>query len=276
MSRYIVPFYYVAISRLPTHMQQVSWPMLYHVPLFLVVCQISTASLPDLLPAFALALSVFYGVYEIGHIQNDVRTIRTEVDPTLRLDATRRDWLDRHFWAVAMGRVALAAVFFVCLWGFGRVRGLELHVDLFAFLIGVSALVFHLHNTVRGAANNLTFFSLMVLKYAAPVLLFTGWTPAGRDAAVVCTVMFPICRSLETASANYSLFGRKDFIHDPHRFRVFYYLAVFAGVLLARATGLDLAVLSLPASRSLLLGMSAYFLVYRLAAFVVSQQMPTD
>jgi hypothetical protein len=263
MIGFLLPFGYVTHSRLRKTFERISWPLLYHVPLLVLCWHCARGPRVPFVLSCALVLSLYYTVYELGHIQNDVFTVKRELAPTLRLPEGERALLERRFPAVVAGRLGIAALLFLALHGLGR-TGLELHLPLLAAGLAATLVVFHAHNTIRGRANGLTFLLLMILKYATPVLVYTGAGARGLEAVLLVTLLFPVCRTFEYVTRH---FGRAAFRGRPvdyDAFRVAYYLGLS---LLALAWHL------LPGQRAahptgVFLGLALYYLAYRTASLL--------
>ena len=78
MNKLYFPFYYLYVSRLKTKLEQISWIIIFIIPQLLVTHQYQTLSSVIFILLFFTSQVVFNSLYEIGYIENDVKTSKIE------------------------------------------------------------------------------------------------------------------------------------------------------------------------------------------------------
>lgn len=251
--RWCLPFYYLFHSRLGARQDKISWVLVHPLPV--IYLSITASELPwaVALVAAICGLVAFQSLYEIGYIHNDVFTVKTETQPTLRLHAREAQEIER----LAVPIVVIRLVMFVSLallatgWlGISRLTA-------FAFVAAVVMVAFLIHNLNRSRINVASYAFLAAGRYAAVPLLLKGLDPAVLSAALL---MMPVPRTIEHAcKPKYGFTHLQKCIVPFTSFRFNYYLAAtIAWVSVAQLAGWQLW-------PGLVL---AYLLMYRLLVWV--------
>ena len=101
-AHFYLPVLYFFHTRVTSGAARASWCLIYLVPLSLTLSVFS----PDASwHAFVLLLSgclAIYSVYELGYIENDTMTIRSEHEPTIRLSQTQMAYVDQHWYQIVV------------------------------------------------------------------------------------------------------------------------------------------------------------------------------
>lgn len=261
-----IPFKYSVVTRLSPLQDRVSWVLIQHLPiLYLVAVGGQVADLPARCVVAALAMICMQTFYEMGYIQNDVLTTRSEAAPTLRLPAPLLEFGANNFASIIVIRVAIGSALLAAFLTLAWLSETAVNAALFATVLLATMMAFHLHNSTRSRWNVATYFLLASGRYGAvPVLL----APEGLVViyALISVLMVPLVRTLEHAcKPKYGLATLSMVMIPFEKSRVIYYLA--ASVTYFSVT---------PSTPQLLLPgfVLVYLLVYRCAVlFVVSRKM---
>ena len=171
MPSLILPFSYLFYSRLKSGYEKLSWFAIYPVPvLLLITCVNGWRGLAGYVAAL-LAICAFYSIYELGYLENDLVTTRKELNATLRSDPDQQTKLESRYVALRLYRIVFAAATLIAIYVLDTNYHLALNPLLFAFCLGLTRLVFYVHNSVRSRINVLTYFFLSHLKYLSPIAL---------------------------------------------------------------------------------------------------------
>jgi hypothetical protein len=220
---YFFPVSYLIYSRIKTIKEWLSW--FYLFPLFCLFSYgyyFAPACAPSsFVVSFVVIFLAVMALYEIGYIYNDIRAVKIESAPTLRV---KSEWFAQNLYLLVGYRLVFifGSIFFLYI----NSKQLCVSGSVLNFIISLSCLgaAFYLHNVVRGPANILTFCVLSFLKYYAVLFLV-------KDILffVVVFISFTLIRTLEYSSLKGYIKGAfEDFVvSDIDRFRAVYYGLVF-------------------------------------------------
>ena len=250
-AHFYLPVLYFFHTRVTSGAARASWCLIYLVPLSLTLSVFS----PDASwHAFVLLLSgclAIYSVYELGYIENDTMTIRSEHKPTIRLSQTQMAYVDQHWYQIVVIRVLVASLLLAASYGAPG-------FNWFALALLCLIPTFTFYNRIRGRANALLHPLLVGIRFCAPLILLKP----EPEILLFGFLLFPLLNSLERAAeARYQLPGLQAiWLTNQVSGRWSYYGILLAGLLVAwQLSGISLWLL-LPV---------AYMLVYRvLTAYV--------
>lgn len=256
--RWVLPFCYLFKTRLRRRQDLISWVLIHPLPVLFIAFAAHSPEQPlSILFVPIIGLVAFQSLYEIGYIDNDVFTIKHELNPTLRLLQLDAAFLESNFGIVAAGRVA---IFVSCLVLIAQITSEQSRVALYPFglVCAMTMVAFAIHNRVRNRWNIFTYTILSAGRYVSVPLLAWGLDAPGI--LIVAFLMMPFPRTLEHASKPKYRLGMLQQITVPfERFRPLYYfitLCVYVSVVGFRGEALlGVIVLSL-------------FFIYRLAVFI--------
>uniref|UniRef100_UPI0035B2B46B hypothetical protein n=1 Tax=Flavobacterium sp. TaxID=239 RepID=UPI0035B2B46B len=108
-----IPYYYFINTRLEGFAQKISWVFVYFVPgIYLYSCFQDVFSAKFFL-VMVIAITLVNYVYEDGYIYNDVRTIKKEKEPTLRLAEKEFSFIENNFWKLSLIRLIVSCALLV-------------------------------------------------------------------------------------------------------------------------------------------------------------------
>jgi len=223
MCKYCIPFYYLVLSRLKSKIDRVSWIIIFIVPTFLLGLFFTDMSFYKYTLVFILANLVFYSLYEIGYMENDIQTTKKEKNPTIRINNSEYIYLNQNYSRVI--KIKYIIVFILVVLLALIVEDIK-RLELFIGVLIVSRLFFYLHNFFRSRLNILTFFVLAITKYVMILFLVV---PSDKLAfsIVMAIIIFPLLRTIEHASRNkYHLSTYATLIGNHDLFRLKYYLTI--------------------------------------------------
>lgn len=199
---------------------------------------------------FILGLLYVYSLYEIGYIQNDCETIKTEANPTMRLTQNNLAVYERNKLAIYTLRIVQ-----VLLWG---VLLLLLGVTPWIVVYGFFTYpVFVLYNKVRNKASLFIHLLLLFFRYSVPVVVGIN------DFCPICIgymlLLYPLTlfveRSVKGKFGYRNNFFAKYLMHDyseRYSFRVKYYSVLLVISIICAVSQLLPYVYLLPAALLLL------------------------
>lgn len=263
---FYIPGAYLLYSRLKGFEDKVSWLIWYLVPQFLLVLNAFDYQFGLSLVAFTLAWSCFICCYEIGYISNDVKTTKTESNPTIRLKRDELDYGYLHFRRIVVLRSIQSVIFASFIIYFAHLIQSSLFLAQFFICIVGTILAFWFHNSVRSKRNIISFLVLAHLKYWCIPLLFYSFF-LDWDIFLYLALLFPIIRVFEHASKEkYQVGFAKIVVGNADVFRLRYYAGLFiASVIWAVING---------ETRALVFSIAvAYFLIFRISSYYIRSQI---
>jgi hypothetical protein len=226
MLKSIFPGYYLFHSRLKTTMEKVSWFIIYCIPIYIIGLSHNSDNYLSYSIIFSLSMLIFNSVYETGYIENDTRTILIEDTPTIRLDHKDHKHYEKKYNLIVTCKILISLILLYIADILSDILSIDIYVMQYILLLILIRILFRFHNKIRNRANILTFFSLSVTKYSAPLFLllpldslFALWP--------MSLFLFPILRTMEHAcKQKYGLMKWISFVGDHDLFRVRYYTAM--------------------------------------------------
>jgi len=259
MYKYYIPFYYLVLSRLKSKIDRVSWIIIFIIPPFLLGLFFSEMDFLKYTLTFTLATLVFYSLYEIGYLENDIQTTKKEINPTLRISKYEYDYLDKNYSKII--KIKYITVFILVTLLTLIVEDIK-RVELFIAVLIISRLFFYLHNFFRSRVNILTFFILAVTKYTMILFLVV---PSDKLALsiVMAIIIFPLLRTIEHASRNkYHFTTYAKLIGNHDLLRLKYYLIILT-------ITLTLYYFFHIESLSIMIALLLYFFLFRLFSYLL-------
>lgn len=236
--QFYLPFLYLYKSRLGSLTKFVSWIIIYLIPvLTLLFFQTKTfLSTSQILSLGLWSIFIVYTFYEIGYIQNDTETIKSEASPTLRLSKEQFEYYYAHRTIIYFARFMIGGI------ALGLLKAWMpcAHILYFMASLGVILVLYQLYNYFRGDKLWWIYFILVTCKYIAPLFLFaTFFTP---QLFILSCMIFPLPKTLESkctrpisSETNFLIgFIRKNILHFDKK-RLDGYRVVSYGSLLLTA-----------------------------------------
>ena len=170
---------------------------------------------------------MFYSIYEIGYIENDIVTVKKEKNPTIRLNRENNKYIKKNYSKIIISKyliflISLAFLSWIDLW-------IEYVLNIKYFIIHVllTRLIFFCHNYFRNRFTIVTFFLLSISKFTFPLILFIDLEIINY-ALLLSITIFPILRTIEIfLLKRFQLKFIAKFIKDIDKFRILYYLVFF-------------------------------------------------
>lgn len=214
-----VPSSYLIYSRLKNFNEFLSW--FYLFPLFcylsLIIFSNYLCSSLDLLILFSLIFISVLCVYEIGYIFNDLKSIESESNPTLRVDDT---WIFQNYKLLILSRIISLPVLalFIIAWN-NSVCFLNVF-PWFPYFLIILGMAFSIHNRFRGPSNIVTFCLLSFLKYYSVIFLILD-----KIYFIVFFLSFTLIRTLEYSAGKKYIKGKISILINENidKFRASYY-----------------------------------------------------
>ncbi|POT25235.1 hypothetical protein C3433_20865 [Citrobacter freundii] len=176
MNKYIIyfPFGYTFLSRIKTSSKFISFLLTIPLPCFLFfyfgLLDVEERTL-SLGTVFILTYSILYIFYENGYVENDIKTVKKEVNPTLRIVGELYNYIDDNYYRIIIIRVFFYALslYFLSFFTIGDVI-----VKVVFFSIATSVIYFF-HNRTRNAMKVFTFLLLSSSRFVFPLMVFSSY-----------------------------------------------------------------------------------------------------
>lgn len=224
---FLVPLAYLLGTRLANKRAVASFIAIYPLPIALSVWVYTGSGEPADWLALAMAMLAFYGVYELGYMDNDTRTVRSEVAPTERLSDDEKNFYARARWWIAVLRLAFVAAACVSI-----ELLLEGSYSRTLLLMGLMVIlvVFPVYNSVRGTTGLPLHLLLTSARFCMPGMVLVPFAHA--DYFFVMWLAFPFVNLLERAGEpRYGLPFFAPFLSKRDLVRVVYYAVMFSSAL---------------------------------------------
>jgi len=159
--QYYLPFLYT-FSYNRKGLDGIAYFLEYCGALFILVWLFGNG-LTDIFLLFG-ALSAYMTLYEIGYLENNVKAIRNEQNPTLRHTAPELIYLEQNYPKIIRKRYTVVIIL-------TALMALGVDVIPFVLLLVVSRIIFYLYNMKyrEGLVHRLLFMALRFLRYVSPV-----------------------------------------------------------------------------------------------------------
>lgn len=145
------PFGYVQYYRYYRGLRLVSYILGDLAPIAIYV-YLATSSVNWV--AFGLAWLLFWSFYEVGYLHNDVYSVKNERQATLRIP----NILARFFWLIVFIRVVWFTILAIALY-----YQSEMSISTSISVVGITAAVFLIHNTLSDYKNRMITLALLGL-----------------------------------------------------------------------------------------------------------------
>ncbi|WP_066875150.1 hypothetical protein [Clostridium mediterraneense] len=266
MTKYIIPFLYTFYTRTKGNSKKVAYLFTFIIPVFLFAYAMlykSNISPVTIGVGVIVALIGTMSIYEIGYIRNDVFTIKTEKNPTLRLSKDELTYVEKNITTILIVKYIIAILSVIIIYF------LKLEYIQFLIALVLIEIFYFMHNKVRGRLSILSFFILSTLRYITALMIFKGNVLL---TIAVFIVAISIPRTFEKASEKkfnikYLAFMRDGTV-ELNLVRFLYYIALLINVLaeyMMLHTGIIFIILTL------------YYLIYRgLIALVIFMKSRRD
>lgn len=233
MNKYIIfiPFGYTYLSRIKSIPKFISFILTIPIPCFLLFYYGLLSDEQRNLSTglyFFLGYITLYIFYENGYIENDIKTVKKEENPTLRIMGDLYNYIDANYYKIIFFRIGLFAlsVFFM---SFFATYDVVLKVVLFSIITSV---IYYLHNNVRSAAKVLTFFLLSTSRFIFPLLVFSSSIDSDKRIYVSLSILIYTVPALLIYSAK-SFEMTRFVIGYENKYKIIYYFFMFVAFLVS-------------------------------------------
>lgn len=261
MFKFIIPGYYLFYSRLKLKLEKISWFLIYIFPIYIIGAFYNLNNLLIYSSIFILSTVVFNAIYEIGYIENDIKTVLNEKNPTFRLSKEDYLFVKDNYTFIIYAKIFIAICLLYLIHILANIFSYNIYILQFIVLLIGIRFVFYLHNKIRSNINILTFFTLAILKYSAPLFLILSKTEL-LEVWLMTLFLFPLLRTMEHATKNkYKMKKWSTFIgnHDTFRIKYYIFILIISNIYFFYLNKISLLVLFL----------IIYFLIYRIASYVL-------
>ena len=171
--------------------------------------------------SFVIGLLYVYSLYEIGYIQNDCETVKSEKNPTMRLTDDSLTVYESHriyIYMIRILQILLWACLLIC-------SGVSISIVLYGFL---TLPTFLLYNKVRNKSSLFIHLLLLIFRYTVPIVIcINTFCPT---CLCFIFILYPLTlfveRSVKGKFGYQNQFFKKYLMHDyseRYVFRIKYY-----------------------------------------------------
>lgn len=219
----IIPFLYFLKTRLKRKVQRISWIFVYFIPGFILFNHFANLTEPENIFLLLIGITLINYIYENGYIQNDVKTILKEKNPTLRLSFREIQIINSQWNLIIVFRLFIALIlillFFLVSKNFERAL----------YLICISVLLQLLYIVYNSTRNIFNLILLLPINYIRFYGFIIPFVPADKllKFTFSTALIYPLLKVLEfTKLPRYNMLKMGNLLGRIDNFRVFYYLFI--------------------------------------------------
>ncbi len=250
----LVPFFYFLKTRLKTKVQRISWIFVYFIPLFIVFDHFASLLVAKNIFLSILGIILINYVYENGYIQNDVKTILKEQNPTLRLSCDEINNINNKWIVILCFR---SIIFFILLYSYYVVSNSIYQTMVILFISIVLQVLYVFYNSIRNIINLFLILPLSYIRFFGFIIPFLGKDNI-FEFILSTLFLYPFLKFLEfTKEKKYKLDKISKFVGNIDIFRVKYYVIISCVFLLI-------------SNEYIYLYISFYYLFFRIETYFLS------
>jgi hypothetical protein len=257
-----LPYAYFMKTRLIGYYQRISWIFVYFIPLIFLYSRIvSLENVYDYL-VLILGMIIVNYVYDNGYLQNDIKTIKKESKPTLRLSQEEISRIDNRFGTILLMRLVILILLLSAYWLCTRSASGNVDPYILLYVSVLLQVLYLIYNGIRNIGNLFLIIPLSFIRFFGfmlPVIPLAGlgWFITGA------TLLYPLSKFMEfSQKANYAQVVPQIKAFNVDKFRVLYYLV------LTIILGLGILEFSSP-YLIMFFELSIYFLIYRFLGILI-------
>jgi hypothetical protein len=247
----IIPFLYFLKTRLKGKVQRVSWVFVYFIPGFVLFAYF--VSLDDWRNFILLIIGITLVnyVYENGYIQNDIKTIKREKNPTLRVSADKMHAIDKNWNKL----VFIRGIISLFLLGLFYILSSDVSLTLGLLLVSAFLQALYLvYNSIRNIWNLILLLPISYIRFYGFVVPFLS-KDVVLEFIIATVLLYPFSKVLEfTKRERFNLLFIGNKLGNVDKFRIIYYLIVCL-------------FLSFVSFESIYIQIALYYLIFRLLSY---------
>lgn len=227
MNKYIIcfPFGYTYISRIKTISKFISFLLTIPLPTF-VMFYYGLLSLENRnIYTGLLFLWVYinmYIFYENGYIENDIKTVKKEINPTRRIVGDLYKFIDINYQKILSVRVILFITSTLFLLFF---KDYKIASKLVFFSASIS-IIYYFHNNIRSGFKVVTFFCLSSARFIFPLAIFSDLIMPGYETYILLSMfIYTIPAFIIYSAKSFKL--TKFLVGIENKFKILYYSLIF-------------------------------------------------
>ncbi|EAB8210463.1 hypothetical protein DUQ60_25900 [Salmonella enterica subsp. enterica] len=223
MNKYIIffPFGYTYISRIKNLSKFISFLLTIPIPCFLffyygLVSSENKSCFTGLI--FIWSYINLYIFYENGYIENDIKTVKKEENPTLRIVGDLYHFIDNNYYKIISIRVVFFVISILLLFFVSNCI-LILKLSLLSL---ATALLYYFHNNIRSVFKVLTFFCLSSSRFIFPLLVCSDLiAPEKFNYILLSIFIYTIPASLIYSAKSFKLI--RFLLRGEYKYKILYY-----------------------------------------------------
>ncbi|EAT13143.1 hypothetical protein HF888_06610 [Bermanella marisrubri] len=254
----VIPYAYFLKTRLIGRFQRLSWCFIYFVPSILLFFTFQESLSYAGVFNCVLGILIINYIYENGYLQNDVKTVQNEANPTMRLELATLKKLNLYWGRLISLRVFILAA----LLGLYYLIDLDLFKTLYlVFVSMVLQALYLVYNSCRGRINLFLILPLSYIRFYGFILPFV---PVRESFEFLCftIILYPLSKTLEfSKQEKFSLDLLSKAVGNVDVFRIKYYFFVVLLLLIFVLVGAN--------GNRIYAVIAFYYLVYRTMGFLL-------
>lgn len=220
----IFPYAYFLKTRLTGNFQRLSWIFVYFIPSILIFFLLQGYFSFHALVNYTLGMLIINYVYDNGYIQNDVKTTKNEVNPTMRLDSEVINSINNNWSKLLLMRIAVLSFLFSLYYLVDYDLNKTLYLLFFAGLLQVLYLCY---NFFRSRINLFLILPLSYIRFYGFIVPFVPFEMF-FEFLIFSTFLYPVPKLIEFSKQNkFNLEKLARRVGDIDVFRVKYYALIF-------------------------------------------------
>ncbi|MVT07446.1 hypothetical protein [Chitinophaga tropicalis] len=201
-------------------------------------------------------------VYENGYLENDVKTIKQENNPTLRLNTEEISVIDDKFRAIFFIRVLIGVLLTTAYFYLAAFASVKVNAYMFLFVLIALQILYIIYNRVRNLLNLFLILPLSLIRFFGFILPLIPERELGAF-ITLAVLTYPLSKFFEfSTKERFRKILPWLWNFNIDRFRIIYYL------MLTVLLGAGFALKIHQYCRIFFL-VSAFYLIYRLVGLLV-------
>ena len=165
---------YLFESRLKSKIERISWFVIYIIPVFLLSYALSSVGTLSFIILFIMAVLSFFSLYEVGYIENDIKTTLNEKNPTIRIIQSKQYFLEKNYYVIQFFKILITLVLIFSIKFFSESLGIKIYLVQFVICLFFMRVSFFAHNKIRSRVDRAYVKNIepRVFSQKSPALIF--------------------------------------------------------------------------------------------------------
>lgn len=213
----VVPLYYTYYSRLKSKENKIAYIFSYVIPIIIIIFQSKmNNSFEESIVLGIFSILSYMSIYEIGYLFNDIKTVKFEKNPTMRIEKEERNFLEAKLIKISVIKCIIS--FFI----FELITVSDRKIDYF-IVLSLTLCLYYFHNNIRVKyINFITFMLLSLCRFTFPIYIINK-NQLNLENIIEIFFILVLIRNIELVGKKYN-FLKLNFYYKKEELRVIYYL----------------------------------------------------